>query len=166
MHLWTWHGAIQSDWEFQMLHISANRVVNTVKTPYIFPLLPSQNHFQKSLRHSQLLIFRQLPSSGGQCNWYQISIILIPIMMKQLKQDLYFRKPKVFTYSWVSSQGSKAQTLLLSWAEVQSSLLVRVILTGQDITCKDCQLQLLLLHLSKYPKLFWAGRFIRIFLPR
>ena len=41
--------------------------------------------------------------------------------------------------------------LLLSFVEANSSPMVRIMVTGQDITWRDCQLQLLLLHLSKYP---------------
>lgn len=33
-------------------------------------------------------VFRHLTSSGGKCNWYQVSILWMPKTMKQLKHNL------------------------------------------------------------------------------
>lgn len=48
-------------------------------------------------------------------------------------------------------KGQTWKLLLLNCVEANSSPMVRVMVTGPDITCRDCQPQLLLLHLSKYP---------------
>lgn len=55
------------------------------------------------------------------------------------------------TWSAHSEVSQRWKLLLLIYAGASSCPTVRVMVTGQDIICKDYQPQLLLLHVSKYP---------------